>query len=33
MPEFAAKLADFLESIAVKARALTVDRANRAIVI
>ena len=33
MPEFATKLADFLESIAVKARALTVDRANRAIVI
>ena len=33
MPEFAAKLADFLESIAARARALTVDRANRAIVI
>jgi hypothetical protein len=33
MPEFAARLADFLESIASKARALSVDRANRAIVI
>jgi protein-S-isoprenylcysteine O-methyltransferase Ste14 len=31
MPEFATKLADFLESITIRVRALTVDRANRAI--
>ncbi len=31
MQDFPARLADFLESIAIKARALTVDRARRGV--